>query len=130
MLGLILSFPRYFLGNSLCTCISQVFLEPFKKLVGSARAASVLLSSCSTQSQRNRLHKLGIACGISQWIEDFQNRVSPDKGNIEGFLSSEHCNDESRGTIAAVTPVASSNSMVSQQAEVCALPLCFTLNIH
>ncbi|XP_022793492.1 uncharacterized protein LOC111332406 isoform X4 [Stylophora pistillata] len=96
---------------------TKVFLEPFKKLVGSARAASVLLSSCSTQSQRNRLHKLGIACGISQWIEDFQNRVSPDKGNIEGFLSSEHCNDESRGTIAAVTPVASSNSMVSQQAE-------------
>ena len=108
-----------------CTCISQVFLEPFTKLVGSTRAASLLLSSCSTQSQRNRLHQLGFAFSISQWIEDFQERVSHDKGDSEGVLFNEHYNDESKRLITAVRPVASSISLVSQQAEVCTVPLCF-----
>ena len=66
----------------------QVFLEPLKKLVGSTEAASLLLSSCSTQSQRNRLHQLGFALGVNQWIEDFQNRVSCDKDDDKDLLLS------------------------------------------
>lgn len=89
----------------------------------------MLLSSCSTQSHRNRLHKLGIAHGISEWIEDLQNRVSRGKGKIEGFLFSEHWTDESREMIAAVMPV-TSNSVVSQQAEVCRATLFYLKYFH
>lgn len=96
----------------------QVFLEPLKKLVGSTEAPSLLLSSCSTQSRRSRLHQLGFALGISQWIEDFQNRVSRREEAVEDLRFKLSSDKEQERPIAVVRPVASSKVEISQTSEV------------
>lgn len=89
-----------------------------KKLVGSTEAPSLLLSNCSTQSQRSRLHHLGFALGISQWIEDFQNRVSRREEADEGSPFDLYSDKEHQRPIAVVRPVASSKMEISQSSEV------------
>lgn len=96
----------------------QVFLEPLKKLVGSTEAPSLLLSSCSTQSQRSRLHQLGFSLGISQWIEHFQNRVSRREEADEDLHFEFYSNKEHERPIAVVKPVTSSKMDISQLSEV------------
>lgn len=102
----------------------QVFLEPLKKLVGSTEAPSLLLSSCSNQSQRSRLHHLGFALGISQWIEDFQSGLSYKKqedDNMDVQHFGLYKDKEHKRPIAVVKPVSSSNETISRQSEVTAL---------
>ena len=99
-------------------CISQVFLEPLKKLVGSMEAPSLLLSSCLTQFQRSRLHQLGFALGISQWIEDFRSRVSYGKGEDFELNLAALEDEERKRPIAVVRPVPSSNEQINQLSEV------------
>ena len=96
----------------------KVFLEPLKKLVGSTEAPSLQLSSCSTQSQRSRLHQLGFALGISQWIEDFQNRVSCSGEADEDLHFELYSDKEHKRPIAVVKPVALSKIAISQPSEV------------
>ena len=95
----------------------QVFLEPLKKLVGSTEAPSHLLS-CSTQSQRSRLHQLGFSLGINQWIEDFQNRISRREEADEDLHLELYSDKEHKRPIAVVRPVASSKVDMSQPSEV------------
>ncbi|XP_078347983.1 uncharacterized protein LOC144633073 isoform X2 [Oculina patagonica] len=97
---------------------TKVFLEPLKKLVGSSEAPSLLLSSCSTQSQRSHLHQLGFALGISQWIEDFQNRVSFGKQEDMELHFGLYSDGEHKRPVAVVRPVASSNKGTSQESEI------------
>ena len=89
-----------------------------KKLVGSTEAPSLLLSRCSTQSQRSRLHQLGFALGISQWIEDFQDRVSCSEEGDKDLHFEFYSDKEHKRPIAVVRPVASSNIEISQPSEV------------
>ena len=96
----------------------QVFLEPLKKLVGSTEAPSLLLSSCSTQFQRSRLHQLGFALGVSQWIEDFQSRVSCREETDEDLQFELYGDTEHKRPIAVVRPVASSKLEISPPSEV------------
>jgi len=96
----------------------KVFLEPLKKLVGSTEAPYLLLSSCSTQSQRSRLHQLGFALGISQWIEDFQNIVARREDAAQDLLFELYSDKEHKRPIAVVRPVASLKMEISQPPEV------------
>ena len=98
----------------------QVFLEPLKKLVGSTEAPALLLSRCSTHSQRTRLHQLGFALGISQWIEDFHSRVSSSKeDNLHVELNvGVHGDEERKRPIGVVRPVACSTEHIIDQSEV------------
>lgn len=89
-----------------------------KKLVGSTEAPSLLLSSCSTQSRRSRLHQLGFALGISQWIEDFQDRVSCSGDANEDLHFELYSHKEHKRPIAVVNPVALSKTGISQPSEV------------
>ena len=107
----------------------QVFLEPLKKLVGSTEAPSLLISSCSTQSQRSRLHQLGFSLGISQWIEDFQNRVSRKEEADEDLHFEFYGDKEYKRPIAVVRPVASSKMDISQPSEVGLFVLNHSLSI-
>ena len=82
-------------------------------------APSLLLSNCSTQIQRSRLHHLGFALGIGQWIEDFHQQVS---GGDIGFSLGELQVQEHKRPIAVVKHVPSSTEQINQQlpvAEVC-----------
>lgn len=118
----VLVFHLCFLITQCVHCF-QVFLDPLKKLVGSTEAPSLLLSSCSAQSRRSRLHQLGFALGISQWIEDFQNRVSR-REEAEDDLHFELCSDKKQmRPNAVVRPVASSKVEISQTSEVGVLVL-------
>ena len=67
----------------------------------------LLLSNCSTQIQRSRLHQLGFALGISQWIENFHEQVS---GEDVGFSQVQ----EQKRPIAVVKPVPSSTEQTNQ----------------
>lgn len=67
----------------------------------------LLLSNCSSQIQRSRLHQLGFALGISQWIENFHEQVS---GEGVGF---SHVQEQKR-PIAVVKPVPSSTEQTNQ----------------
>lgn len=96
----------------------QVFLEPLKKLLGSTEAPSLLISSCSTQSQCSRLHQLGFSLGISQWIEDFQNRVSRREEADEDLQFELYSDKEHKRPIAVVRPVTSLKMDISQPSEV------------
>lgn len=116
----VLVFHLCFLITQCAHCF-QVFLEPLKKLVGSTEAPSLLLSSCSTQSRRSRLHQLGFGLGISQWIEDFQNRVSRREEAVEDLHFELSSDKEQERLIAVVRPVASSKVEISQTSEVGAL---------
>lgn len=71
----------------------------------------LLLSNCSTQIQRSRLHQLGFALGISQWIENFQEQVS---GEEIGFSLGELQVQEQKRPIAVVKPVPSSTEQTNQ----------------
>lgn len=67
----------------------------------------LLLSNCSSQIQRSRLHQLGFVLGISQWIENFHEQVS---GEDVGF---SHVQEQKR-PIAVVKPVPSSTEQTNQ----------------
>ncbi|XP_068715873.1 uncharacterized protein [Montipora foliosa] len=87
---------------------TKVFLEPLKKLIGLTEAPSLLLLSCSTHSQRSRLHRLGFVLGINQWIEDFQNRVWPSSEKEElAFNLGVDEEEFPKRPIAVVNPVQS-----------------------
>lgn len=87
---------------------TKVFLEPLKKLIGLTEAPSRLLLSCSTHSQRSRLHRLGFVLGINQWIEDFQNRVWPSSEKEElAFNLGVDEEEFPKRPIAVVNPVQS-----------------------
>lgn len=91
----------------------QVFLEPLKKLFGSTEAPSLLLSRCSNQPQRYRLHQLGFSLGLKLWIEDFIDHVRTVRiGNEEedSALNAGLRDEEfefSKKPMAVVNPVAS-----------------------
>ena len=82
----------------------------------------MLLRSCSTQSQRSRLHLLGFALGIGEWRDDFLSRVSCKKKEDEGLVSGNYSNDEQKRPIAAVKPALAPISS-TLQTEVCRLKL-------
>ncbi|XP_068725664.1 uncharacterized protein [Montipora capricornis] len=86
---------------------TKVFLEPLKKLIGSTEAPSVLLSCCSTQHQRSRLHRLGFVLGINQWIEDFHSRVRSDYPEEGSVLKIGLDEEYQKRPIAVVNPVLS-----------------------
>ena len=92
----------------------QVFFEPLKKLVGSTEAPSLLLSSCSTQFQRSRLHQLGFSLGISQWIEDYKSRVLSRQQEDLGLKLGVDQNELQKRPIAVVRPVPFSNKQIEK----------------
>ena len=83
-----------------------------------------MLTSCSTQSQRSRLHLLGFALGIGEWRDDFLSRVSCEKEEDKGLVSGMYRDDEQKRPIAVVKPVAAPASS-TQQIEVCRLKFPF-----
>ena len=46
------------------------------EIVGKSEAPALILSSCRSDAERSHLHQLGLAHGITQWIEDFRTKTS------------------------------------------------------
>ncbi|XP_033840308.1 uncharacterized protein wu:fj29h11 [Periophthalmus magnuspinnatus] len=59
------------------TLMQQVFMEPFSKVLGQTRSKEVLMSVAQSNPQHlNLLHRLGILLGITDWIKDYQKKLS------------------------------------------------------
>ena len=86
----------------------------------------MLLRSCFTQSQRDRLHLLGFVLGIGEWRDDFLSRVACKREEDEGLVFGSYSDDEQKRPIGVVKPVAAHISS-TLQTEVCRLkfPLIF-----
>ncbi|XP_015211657.2 uncharacterized protein [Lepisosteus oculatus] len=57
--------------------IKQIFLEPFSKVLGQAKSKAVLLQAArSDRRYKNRLHQMGLLLGLTEWVKDFQTKLS------------------------------------------------------
>ncbi|XP_074643214.1 uncharacterized protein LOC141900295 isoform X2 [Tubulanus polymorphus] len=53
----------------------QVFLEPFSKVVGDAKSKQLLVESCQTVAHHNAIIRLGMALGVNEWSQAFDDRL-------------------------------------------------------
>ncbi|XP_066560829.1 uncharacterized protein LOC136750017 isoform X2 [Amia ocellicauda] len=60
--------------------MQQVFLQPFSKVLGQAKSKNVLLQSAKLDNRyTSRLHQIGLLLGLTEWVKDFQTKLSPPK---------------------------------------------------
>ncbi|KAM7382188.1 hypothetical protein PAMA_012854 [Pampus argenteus] len=58
--------------------LQQVFLEPFSRVLGQAKSKQVLIAVAQSDPKHvNCLHRLGILMGITEWIKDYQKKLTP-----------------------------------------------------
>ncbi|KAJ8246365.1 hypothetical protein GJAV_G00266920 [Gymnothorax javanicus] len=58
--------------------LQQVFLEPLYRVLGQAKSKAILLQTARLDSHyRNRLHHMGLLLGMTEWVKDFQSKLSP-----------------------------------------------------
>ncbi|KAM3591779.1 uncharacterized protein V6R79_007248 [Siganus canaliculatus] len=58
--------------------LQQVFLEPFSRVLGQAKSKQVLITAAqSDPTYLNCLHHLGIVLGVTDWVRDYQKKLSP-----------------------------------------------------
>ncbi|XP_029933405.1 protein NO VEIN isoform X2 [Myripristis murdjan] len=58
--------------------LQQVFLEPFSRVLGQAKSKQVLLTMAQSDPRHlNCLHRLGILLGITDWVKDYHNKLTP-----------------------------------------------------
>ncbi|XP_061564141.1 uncharacterized protein wu:fj29h11 isoform X2 [Cololabis saira] len=61
--------------------LQQVFLEPFSRVLGQAKSKEVLITVAQSEPRYlNCLHRLGILLGITDWVRDYQKKLSPPQG--------------------------------------------------
>ncbi|XP_062298890.1 uncharacterized protein wu:fj29h11 isoform X1 [Scomber scombrus] len=57
--------------------LQQVFLEPFSRVLGQAKSKQVLMAVAQSDPRHmNCLHRLGIVMGITDWIKDYQKKLT------------------------------------------------------
>ncbi|XP_069785977.1 uncharacterized protein [Narcine bancroftii] len=63
----------------LCKSLLQkVFLEPFSRVVGQSESKELLLQTAKYSFRvLNRLHKLGLLLGITDWMKDYHVKLDP-----------------------------------------------------
>ncbi|XP_035259283.1 protein NO VEIN isoform X1 [Anguilla anguilla] len=60
--------------------LQQVFLEPLSRVLGQAKSKAVLLQTAKSDTRYlNQLHHLGLLLGMTEWVKDFQTKLSPPK---------------------------------------------------
>ncbi|MEQ2167553.1 hypothetical protein GOODEAATRI_005250, partial [Goodea atripinnis] len=58
--------------------LQQVFLEPFSRVLGQAKSKEVLITVAQSDPKHlNCLHQLGILLGITDWVKDYQKKLTP-----------------------------------------------------
>ncbi|KAM6897522.1 uncharacterized protein FYW49_018807 [Xenentodon cancila] len=58
--------------------LQQVFLEPFSRVLGQAKSKELLITVAKSEPRYlNCLHRLGILLGITDWVRDYQKKLSP-----------------------------------------------------
>ncbi|XP_056016364.1 uncharacterized protein LOC125663893 [Ostrea edulis] len=62
---------------------SQMFLEPLGQVIGQSKSKTMLLQSCVTVSQLNRLQQLGCLLGVAEWMDSIQGRCRPTPTSLE-----------------------------------------------
>ncbi|XP_070783607.1 uncharacterized protein [Enoplosus armatus] len=63
--------------------LQQVFLEPFSRVLGQAMSKQVLITVArSDPRDMNCLHRLGILLGITDWVKDYQKKLSLPQSQI------------------------------------------------
>ncbi|XP_039595107.1 protein NO VEIN [Polypterus senegalus] len=66
--------------------IQQVFLDPFSRVAGQTNSKAVLLQAAKSRFHyQNRLHQMGILMGITDWVKDFNMKLSPPKAPFMNF---------------------------------------------
>lgn len=57
----------------------QVFLEPFSRVLGGqAKSKQVLIAVAQSEPRHmNRLHRMGILLGITEWVKDYHKKLDP-----------------------------------------------------
>jgi hypothetical protein len=60
-----------------------MFLEPLGQVIGQSKSKTMLLQSCGTVSQMNRLQQLGCLLGVSEWMDSIQGRCRPTPTSLE-----------------------------------------------
>uniref|UniRef100_A0A3Q3NAZ7 Protein NO VEIN-like n=1 Tax=Mastacembelus armatus TaxID=205130 RepID=A0A3Q3NAZ7_9TELE len=64
----------------------QVFLEPFSLVLGQARSKQVLITVAQSDPRHmNCLHQLGILLGITDWVRDYQKKLSPQQSHSHTY---------------------------------------------
>lgn len=59
-------------------CDFQVFLEPFSRVLGQAKSKQVLIAVAQSNPKHlNHLHQLGILLGVTDWVKDYQKKLTP-----------------------------------------------------
>uniref|UniRef100_A0A8C4TJJ4 Wu:fj29h11 n=1 Tax=Erpetoichthys calabaricus TaxID=27687 RepID=A0A8C4TJJ4_ERPCA len=68
--------------------IQQVFLDPFSRVAGQTNSKAVLLQAAKSRFHfQNRLHQMGILMGITDWVKDFNMKLSPPKPKVNDTAS-------------------------------------------
>uniref|UniRef100_A0A3Q2QWQ6 Wu:fj29h11 n=1 Tax=Fundulus heteroclitus TaxID=8078 RepID=A0A3Q2QWQ6_FUNHE len=58
--------------------LQQVFLEPFSRVLGQAKSKEVLITVAQADPKHlSCLHRLGILLGITDWVKDYQKKLTP-----------------------------------------------------
>ncbi|XP_049615652.1 uncharacterized protein wu:fj29h11 isoform X2 [Syngnathus scovelli] len=67
--------------NRICQAVlQQVFLEPLSKVLGQTKSKLVLITAAHSSPRRiNCLHRLGILLGITEWLKDYQKKLTSAK---------------------------------------------------
>lgn len=68
----------------ICTFASfQMFLDPLGQVVGQSKSKTLLLQSCTAESQVSQLQKLGCMLGVADWTNSIQARCRPSHASLE-----------------------------------------------
>ncbi|XP_077359160.1 uncharacterized protein LOC144005104 isoform X2 [Festucalex cinctus] len=64
--------------SRLCQALlQQVFLEPLSKVLGQTKSKLVLIAAAQSNLKHiNCLHRLGILLGITEWVKDYQKKLT------------------------------------------------------
>ncbi|XP_077406198.1 uncharacterized protein LOC144038026 isoform X2 [Vanacampus margaritifer] len=64
--------------NRICQALlQQVFLEPLSRVLGQTKSKLVLITAAQSNPRHiNRLHRLGILLGITEWVKDYQKKLT------------------------------------------------------
>lgn len=60
-----------------------MFLDPLGQVVGQSKSKTLLLQSCTTESQVSQLQKLGCMLGVAEWTNSIQARCRPSHASLE-----------------------------------------------
>uniref|UniRef100_W5MY83 Wu:fj29h11 n=1 Tax=Lepisosteus oculatus TaxID=7918 RepID=W5MY83_LEPOC len=94
--------------------IKQIFLEPFSKVLGQAKSKAVLLQAArSDRRYKNRLHQMGLLLGLTEWVKDFQTKLSSPQLPVDTSAYAGNMNHVSPAARSADSMSQSSKSLVA-----------------